>query len=315
VREPLVAGEEHPGHRDHHRDARDQHRTAGRRRGRLERSFRTSSRRAFFTLALEVEERVVDAHREPDEQDHGGDVRVHRDQVARQCQQADRREHRRQCQKERDARRDDRAEHQHQDQERQWYRPLTGTCELRVEQLVERLARGDRAGLGDVEVGVLRLDAVGCLDDRVDDLLRLFVGAFHRELDERRVAVVRDLRAVPRVEGRLQVREDRAVRLHRHDRVLNDALERRVVEGAGLALNQDELGLRVDLESRVEQHLVGAVGLADVRIVLVDLLRPDERADRDREDDERKPPEDRLLAVGCAPATHPGRNVVRALQG
>ena len=162
---------------------------------------------------------------------------------------------------------------------------------------------------------MLRLDAVGCLDDRVDDLLRLFVGAFHRELDERRVAVVRDLRAVPRVERRLQVREDRAVRLHRHDRVLDDALERSIVEGAGLALNQDELGLRVDLESRVEQHLVGAMGLADVRVVLVDLLRPDERADCDREDDERKPPEDRLLAVGCAPATHPGRDVVRALQG
>ena len=87
----LVAAEEHPGHRDHHRHAGDQHRAARGRGGGLERGAVALARRPLLTLALEVEERVVDADREADEQEHGADVLVHRDEVARQRDEADRR--------------------------------------------------------------------------------------------------------------------------------------------------------------------------------------------------------------------------------
>ena len=49
----LVAGEHHPGHRDHHRDAGDQHRAARGRGGGLERGARASAGRPLLTLALE----------------------------------------------------------------------------------------------------------------------------------------------------------------------------------------------------------------------------------------------------------------------
>ncbi len=116
-------------------------------------------------------------------------------------------------------------------------------------------------------------------------------------------------------ERRFEVGEDAVMRLDRRDRVADDCLEARVADRLRLALDEYELGLRVDLEARVQQHLVGSVGLADVGVVLIDLLRPHGRADGDRHDDEREPPEDRLLAVTRAPTAHPGREVVGTLEG
>src|SRR5207249_2912357 len=63
------------------------------------------------------------------------------------------------------------------------------------------------------------------------------------------------------------------------------------------------------------EDLVGLVGLARVRVLLADVLRADHLADRDRGDHEREPAEDGGLPVARAPAAHPGREVVRALQG
>ena len=60
----------------------------------------------------------------------------------------------------------------------------------------------------------------------------------------------------------------------------------------------------------VERRL-GVMRLARELIDVRDLLRPDHVADREREDHEREPPPERLLAVRAAPARHPRREVVR----
>ena len=80
--ESLVAREEHAGHRDHHRQARDQHGTAGGRRGPLECGLRVVPGGPLLALAPHVEERVVDAHRQADQQDHLGRAVVDREDVA-----------------------------------------------------------------------------------------------------------------------------------------------------------------------------------------------------------------------------------------
>ena len=64
----------------------------------------------LLALAAQVEQRVVDADREPDEDDDRGDVGIHRDQLARQRQQADRRQHRREREQQRHQGRDQGAE-------------------------------------------------------------------------------------------------------------------------------------------------------------------------------------------------------------
>ena len=58
--------------------------------GGLERGPVTAAGRPLLTLALDVEERVVDADGEADQQDDRADVLVHRDELARQREQADR---------------------------------------------------------------------------------------------------------------------------------------------------------------------------------------------------------------------------------
>ena len=78
----VVAGEEEPGHGDHHRHARDQHGAAGGCGGGFERRARPLAGGPFFPLSFEVEERVVDADCESDEQDDGADVSVHRHELA-----------------------------------------------------------------------------------------------------------------------------------------------------------------------------------------------------------------------------------------
>ena len=86
--ERLVAREQHPGHGDDDGEARDQDRTTGRRRGSFDRGPLASSGPPLVTLATEVEERVVDADGEPDQQDDLVDRGVHREELARQRDQA-----------------------------------------------------------------------------------------------------------------------------------------------------------------------------------------------------------------------------------
>ena len=62
----------------------DEHGAAGRRGGGLERRRLAPSRAALVALAADVEERVVDADGEPDQEDDLGDRLVHRDELARE---------------------------------------------------------------------------------------------------------------------------------------------------------------------------------------------------------------------------------------
>ena len=97
--------------------------------------------------------------------------------------------------------------------------------------------------------------------------------------------------------------------------VLDRRAESRILDRLARALNEHELGLRIDLGESVLEDLVGLVRLADIRILGLDVLGSDEVADEECGNDEREPAEDRGLPVARAPAAHAGRDVVRALQG
>ena len=112
---PGIAGEEHARHRDHHREAGDEDRASRRRRRGLERCGLAAAGCPFLAFALEIEERVVDADGESDEQDHLFDLGVDRHQMARQGDQEHRRDHRRERQQQRDAGGEERAERDQQD--------------------------------------------------------------------------------------------------------------------------------------------------------------------------------------------------------
>src|SRR5436190_5578 len=73
---------------------------------------------ALLALAAQVEHRVVDTHRQADQQDHLVDRLVHGGDVADKGDDADRPRHRRERQQQRDARCDQRAERDQQDDER-----------------------------------------------------------------------------------------------------------------------------------------------------------------------------------------------------
>src|SRR5262245_62463021 len=121
----------------------------------------TLAGRTLLTLTLEIEERVVNADGETDEEDDLGDGLVHRDDLARERGEADRGDHRREGEQERHERRDERTEDEDEDHERQREREHSRRLQLAPEHLVERLARADAAGLADVEVGMLLLNALG----------------------------------------------------------------------------------------------------------------------------------------------------------
>ena len=98
-------------------------------------------------------------------------------------------------------------------------------AKLRAEHLVERLAGRRAPGLAHVVVGVGLLHRVGCCGDRVDVGDRVVVRAVRRELDQRRVSVIRDLALVARCERRAQLRH-LGEALDGCDRVGDDCAER-----------------------------------------------------------------------------------------
>ena len=218
-----------PGHGNHHRDAGDEDCTTRGRRGGLEGGRLAPAPAPFVTLAADVEERVVDTHREPDEQDDRRDVLVHgtmwlgsasRPIVANTdvspSRSADRRP-------------DERAEHEQKDSERERDRQETRPPELRREQLIEGLPGRGSACLTDVEAGVGFMDLVDSRRDRVDVPDRLVVRALRAELDQHRVAVLRDLTLVPGRERRAKLRHLREA-VESRDGLDDDSAERRVVD-------------------------------------------------------------------------------------
>ena len=117
---------------------------------------------------------------------------------------------------------------------------------------------------------------------------------------------VRD-RALPE-QRRLHVLDVRDLReLLRH--ILDRGLELRILDGELVALDEHDLGLRTK-PGAIESGFC-IVGLAVEVVDIGDQVRPHRVADRKREDHERKPAPEGLLAVLAAPARHTGREVVR----
>ena len=145
-----------------------------------------------------------------------------------------------------------------------------------------------------VEARVAGLDLVDGGGDLVDVEDRLLVGALGRELDERRVAVLRDQAGLLRIERRADLAHLRE-RADGLDRVGDRGLEGRIVRGQRLRLDEHHLGLLldglallVDGEAGVVDDPVGGVGLADVGVVLRDLFVPTCIADEHGQDDEQR---------------------------
>jgi hypothetical protein len=80
--------------------------------------------------------------------------------MAREPNQADRRQHAREREQDWDSHRDQAPEHDQQDCDRDRNRSLTGQLELVCEHLVERLLRTD-AGVADVKPWMARRDVLG----------------------------------------------------------------------------------------------------------------------------------------------------------
>jgi hypothetical protein len=310
----LVAGEHQPGHRDHHGEAGDEHRSArGGRRG-LDRGACALAGRPLFALALEVEERVVDADGEPDQEDHGRGVLIHRDEMARQRHEPDRRQHAGEGEQQRDADGDQRAEDEQQHDDRDRDRPLAGQLQLVAEHLVERLTGADRSGLADVELRMRGRDLRNCSLDRVDLLRSVVVLPLHVERDHRGAAVVRHEIRMSRIQGTLEVLDVRVV-FDRCDDVVDRRAERRSVHGELRALHEHELRLRIRLgEALLEDH-VGLVRLAAAVVLVLQVLGRDLHAHCECDHHEREPAENGGLPVTRAPAAHAGRDIVRALEG
>jgi hypothetical protein len=305
----LVTGEDHPGHRDHHGEAGDENRPARGRCGGFDRGARALAGRPLLALALEVEERVVDADREADEQDDGADVRVHRDELAGQRHEPDRREHRGEREQQRHACGDDRAEHEQQHDDRDRDRPLTGRLQLVGEHLVDRLARARCACLADEEARMARGADGDAGLDRVDLRLRLICRALHVPRDDDRAAVLRDLVLVTGGQRRLEVLRGCVALDGVHD-VVHGCAERGIRDRSRRALHDDELGLRARLRKALLEDLVGLLRLADIGVLDLQLLRADLHAEKQRKDNETEPTEDRCLPMARAPATHAGRDVL-----
>ena len=195
--EPGVAGQEHPGHRDHDGEPGDHHRPPRGRRGDCERVLGGAPGRPLLALTAHVEERVVDADGEPDQQDQRVRVAVEREQLARDRDQGHRRQHGRQREKQRHAGGDQRPERDQEDDERHRQGDHPGLAEVTLDRVVERLLGASAAELVDLVLGVEPPSARRSSPRSRRALsLMLFLATDDLELDERRVAVLRDAAAV-----------------------------------------------------------------------------------------------------------------------
>jgi hypothetical protein len=306
-RERLAAGEVHARHRDHDREAGDEHRPAGRGRGGLQRRIGAASGRALLALATQVEA-VVDADRQADEQDDRRDRLVDRQRLAQQRDEPDRGADRRQREQQRQPGRDERAERDHEDEQRDRQRQRLGLLEVLLEDLAERLAGAGVAELLDAQAGMVGGDRGDGLQRRVDAIVDDVEVAGELEAHERRAVVARDLAGVAGRERTLDVLDVRRARQPALD-LGHGGAERRI--GGRARCRLDEHGLLRMTREMIEDRLVGAARLA------WPVLLPDERvqaggaAADDRDRDERQPAEDRDLAMGGAPAPGPRRKVSR----
>ena len=123
------------------------------------------------------------------------------------------------------------------------------------------------------------------------------------ELDERRVAVLRDQTGLALVGRRLDVADDGDLR-HAGADVADRGSERRIRGLQGRA--RDERLLLGRLGEVLLERLLRAARLAGVLVCLAQLVRPDHAADHDGRDDEHEPAREDRLLVPRAPAAYPG---------
>ena len=309
--EGRVAAEQHPGHRGDHGRARDEHRPARGRRCGIERRRGAAPGPPLLALASQVEERVVDADREADEDDYRGDVGVHRHQLAGQRQQADRRQHRREGDQQRHQGRDQRAEGEQEDDQGDRQRCRLGLLQVFAEDRFQRLVRAGATELLDPQPGMSALRSGGRGQGRVDLAFGGFGVAGDLELDQRRVTVSGDAPAPAR--GRAQTQPPRRAtaiaRLCPRWRPQRRARRSSVVL---LWISTSSL-----LGSSCERSSATSARPASPGVAseLVSSFCPTTPPTTTRGDDEGEPAEDGELAVRRAPAGGSGGDVLLALHG
>ena len=149
--EDRVAREEHAGHGRDDREAADGHRAAGGGGGGQDRVAVRGAAGPLLAGAAEVEQRVVDADRHADQQDHAGHRVGHRDEVARDAGQAERGGDAGERQQHRHAGGDQGAEREDQDAQGDGQRRALGLLEVLAERVVERLLDAPAADLVDLQ--------------------------------------------------------------------------------------------------------------------------------------------------------------------
>ena len=209
----------------------------------------------FLALALEVEERVVDADRHPDEHDHAGDGGLGVHEVGQGRGDADGGRDAGGGEEHRDAGGDEGPEGQQHQAQRDGHREHLGPTQVLRHPVVDGGVQRDPAGLGHAQVGV------GVGDVGRDLLERRDVvgvgGEEHLDQQHRAVRAPDRLRhAVDGVEGAHPTREPGA-----------GVLGRRLVEGAVGSVDDDALAVR-PVEAAVVDEGLRASGLADA-VVLV----------------------------------------------
>ena len=95
--ECRIARQEQPGHRNHDGEPGDEHRPSGGCGGNLEGVLRASAGRTLLALSAQIEERVVHADGEPDQQHDRERFLCKRNHVTRQRREPEGREDRREC--------------------------------------------------------------------------------------------------------------------------------------------------------------------------------------------------------------------------
>ena len=152
--EDRVAGEEHAGHRRHHGQAGDEHGAARGRGCGLQRGPLATARRSLFAFSLQVEERVVDADGEPDQEHERTRFVRHREDVAGAGDDAEGGEDGCQGEQQRDACSGESAERDHEDDERDREGEHPGLAEILRGGGGDCVDGAGHAELADVELRV-----------------------------------------------------------------------------------------------------------------------------------------------------------------
>ena len=256
--------------------------------------------RALLPLAAEVEERVVDADRHPDQQDHGLRRVAGRDDVAREAESpivASTPEN---------ASSTGSPAATSAPNATSMISSVTGSDEYsaRWKSLFSVLLSSwfalAKPNSATVKSWMPRLDAIDRVEDRLHLLVGLVLVARDLELHESGVAVLGDLTTVRALERRansLDVGQplDRA----------HDVGHRGAKAGVGQRsrVRADENALRrLAREPGVVEHLLSLLRPARGGVGLLQHLRARDRAERDRDDAEREPARDCRLPVVRAPS-------------